>query len=387
MHFAPWVEDVVCLSCGTTSSGDSRRCPDCGGPVHFETVADDPIDPETGDEHGFWRFSPALPIPPPETDRVNVGETPIVDSRWLAEELQVDRVTVKDESRNPTGSQFDREMHLIATMAAANEIERIALPSPGRSGIAAAAAAAHAGRRAVVYVPARAPFPAKAMINVHGGTMEVVRGKYPDARTRFLEIDSDRDWWSAAPGTAPERLAARKTIFFEFFERLDWSVPDVVILSTGTGLSAVALHHALETLTETGYLDSAPRIILAQPAGCAPLARSWEAGNTSVSEWDAPDTICGDLEFAEPPYAQPAIAAVEQTDGDVVAVEDEPALAAMVDLSRNSGLQPSLAMGYAAVAAGMVEGLGTDAHVGLLNPGTGLLEADLLRSHLMSRGI
>ena len=88
----------------------------------------------------MWRLRELLPVPP-LASLIELGEsaTPLI---WLprpAHALGVGGLAVKDESRLPTGSFKARGMALAVTMAHYFGVTRIAVPTAGNAGAAAAA--------------------------------------------------------------------------------------------------------------------------------------------------------------------------------------------------------------------------------------------------------
>ena len=68
-----------------------------------------------------------------------------------------DSLLIKDESRLPTGSFKSRGMAMAISMAKRLGVQRVALPSAGNAGGAAAAYAARAGMECYVFMPADTP--------------------------------------------------------------------------------------------------------------------------------------------------------------------------------------------------------------------------------------
>ena len=381
-----------CLACGGDHAPElAGRCPDCGGPL-------DPsydVDPsavtgttlDTGGD-GLASLADALPFPAETLVTAGEGGTPLVEVPSLADELDVAEVYVKDEGHNTTGSVVDRGMALAVTAARERGVSDVALPSMGNGGQAAAAYAARAGLDAHAFVPSRVPFVNKAMVNVHGGDMAVVEGRYADAADAFDAAVADEEWHSVAPFDSPYRHEGAKTLAYEIVAGLDRTAPNAVVHPTGHGTGIVGLRKGGVDLVEWGLADAEPRLYAAQAEGCAPLARAWD-GTSDPEPWDRPDTICGPLEIPDPAGGAHALDALEATDGGAVATDDEAILAGAVTLAE-AGVTMGATGGAAAAGARALADRGafaTDDVVVLVNSVTGNKEADLLRSHLMSRGI
>ncbi len=382
-----------CLACGGDHAPElAGRCPDCGGPldpaydVDPSAVTGEILD--TGGGDGLASLADALPFPAETLVTAGEGGTPLVEVPGLADELDVAEVYVKDEGHNTTGSVVDRGMALAVTAARERGASDVALPSMGNGGQAAAAYAARAGLDAHAFVPSRVPFVNKAMVNVHGGDMAVVEGRYADAADAFDAAVADEGWHSVAPFDSPYRHEGAKTLAYEIVAGLDRTAPDAVVHPTGHGTGIVGLRKGGADLVEWGLADAEPRLYAAQAEGCAPLARAWD-GTSDPEPWDRPDTICGPLEIPDPAGGAHALDALEATDGGAVATDDEAILAGAVTLAE-AGVTMGATGGAAAAGARALADRGafaTDDVVVLVNSVTGNKEADLLRSHLMSRGI
>ena len=205
------VRGLACTACGETVDPDAERCPACGGVLA--------VDYDPGQ---VASAADCRPFPADASVSIDEGGTPLIGVPDLADELGVAGVAIKDEGRNPTGSLADRKLALAVAAAVADGADRVGTPSTGNGAQSAAAYAARAGIESNGFVPTRCPFLNKAMVNVHGGDMYVVEGRYEDAVDAFE--DSDESFVSVAPAvTRPAMLmltvnsktnAADKSLFF-----------------------------------------------------------------------------------------------------------------------------------------------------------------------------
>jgi len=382
-----------CLDCDATHDpATAGQCPDCGGaldPTYEFDATPGRETLEAGAADGLDAFAEVLPVPAGALVTASEGGTPLVEVPDLAAELGVRAVYVKDEGCSSTGSVLDRGMALAVSVARKHGATDVALPTMGNGGQAAAAYAARAGLDSHSFVPSRVPFVNKAMINVHGGDMSVVEGRFEDAAAAFADAIADEDWHSVAPFATPYRHEGAKTLAYEIAAGLDWTAPDAVVHPTGHGTGIVGLRKGSMDLLEWGLVDGRPRLYAAQAGGCAPLAAAWADGASTPESWDRPDTICGPLEIPDPaggPYVLDALAA---TDGAAVGTGDEAILGGAVTLAE-AGVTMGATGGAAVSTARVLADRGAfaaDDVVVLVNPTTGNKEADLLRSHLMSKGI
>jgi len=398
------VAGLRCIACETSLDADTaaslvgtQHCPDCGGLLDFEyEYATTELGRELlsdSSEDSIYRYADLLPVEPEDAVTLGEGQTPLHDCPTLGEELGVGSVRLKDESSNPTGSHTARGVSLA--ISASVEEGDVAIAAPGTGAEACAAYAARTALDAHLFVPSRSGFISKAMVNVYGGEMSVIEGRYDDAEAALeAELEEQADWQSLQPFVSPLRHEGEKTIGFELVEQLDWSVPDAIVVPVGSGTTLVGIWKAIRELQTFGLIDETPRIYAAQPDGCAPFVEAFEStiegGEPGDPVWETPDTIVGELEIPDPRGRSRVVQALEASGGTGVTSSDDDALDSALLLAQHEGVAVGAAGGVAASAAwtlsqdGMFE---ADDTVVILNPGGASNAPDVLRSHLMGAGI
>lgn len=387
---------LSCTACDSSyeTGAGTGRCPDCTGvlePVYDLGRVQVASADRGADAAGLLErtgLDALLPLESSERSSLGRGETPLLEATGLAATLDVGEVSIKSEGCNPTGSIADREMVSAVAAATARDAGHVALPTTGNGGLAAAAAAASAGLAAHVFVPSRSPFATKAMINVHGGDMTVVEGRHPDAVSAFESAVAGEPWYSLAPFDEPFRAEGIKPVAYEIAAARGWSTPDRVVVPTGHTTPLVGLFRGFRELADLGLVDDVPRLDAAQADGCAPLVDAIDAGADEPTPVERPDTVCGSLEVPDPAGGRLALGALAETGGTAIAVADEDLLLGATDLAETG--VPTSVEGGAGVAAvrslGDAGKLDGDEEVVLIDPVSAERSADLLRSHLMSRG-
>jgi threonine synthase len=381
-----------CADCGDATAAENPRiCPTCGGPLETELDYDriSPTPDATGaDFLQRTGLAPLLGLAPEARRDPGPGETPLVDAGSLADDLGVAGLSIKDEGQHPTGGMVDRELGLAVAAARAAGASAVALPSMGNAGQAAAMAASRAGLASHSFVPSRTPFVNKAMINVQGGDMTVVEGRYRDALAAYRKAVEEDGWYPLAPFATPFRQAGAKPIAYELSAARGWSAPDRVVVPTGQVTALVGIGRGFRDLEALGLLDRVPGLVAAQAEGCAPLAAAVEAREDEPTPVEHPDTVVGPLEIPEPAGGDLALSAIRSSGGTAVAVADDAILSGARTLAE-AGVPASVTGGAAYAAAERLADEGrfdpADAIV-LVNPVAGSKEADLMRSHLVSLG-
>ncbi|CQH51829.1 threonine synthase [Halobacterium hubeiense] len=397
METTPAFEGLRCVDCEETfdAAEATHRCPDCGG-ILDPTYDYDSLDVtrETFESRRFdsmWRYEELLPFSRDAAVSMGEGATALVECPTLADEMGVGEVYVKDEGRNPTGTFKDRGQTVAVTAAAQHGASDVALASAGNAGQSAAAYAGRAGIDSHVFLPSRSGFANKAMVNVHGGDMTIVEGRIGDAGAAFDDaMDEHDDWYSVKTFETPYRHEGKKTMYYETAEQLDWETPDHVVYPTGGGVGLVGMHKAAKELRDLGLTDDLPAMYAAQAEGCAPIVRAFQEGRDVHEPWDTPDTICGGIEIPDPGASPLVLEALRESDGGAVATSDEAILDAATQVAAHEGLEMGATCAAAASGASALAedgAFGEDDTVVILNTGTANKDADVLRSHLMSKGI
>src|SRR5690348_10386814 len=265
---------LTCRECGAAFDlGGQHACSECFGPL--EVSYDLPPVTREQIEAGppnIWRYSSLLPVAPDIAERPNTepGRTRLIRADGLAAALGMRRLWIKDERGNPTHSFKDRVV--AAALAAALEMgyRVLACPSTGNLANAVAAAAARAGIRSVVLIPAD-PEPQKiAATAVYGGTPVPVEGTYDDVNRLASELADDReDWAFVNVNVRPYYAEGSKTIGYEIAEQLGWRLPEQIVVPVASGAQLVKIDKAFRELIELGLVaDTKYRVFGAQATGC-----------------------------------------------------------------------------------------------------------------------
>jgi len=132
-----FVTDLVCLVCGRhVPDGNVQTCPGCGSEGildvrydYFRASRTLTRESVAGRNRDLWLYAELLPVTPAvEKPPLHIGWTPIYAAPRLAKEVGIQRVYLKDEGRNPTGSFKDRAS-AIAVMKARSSMH---VRSPAR---------------------------------------------------------------------------------------------------------------------------------------------------------------------------------------------------------------------------------------------------------------
>jgi threonine synthase len=337
--------------------GLSYVCPACFGPLEVEydyAIAGRTLTRGTiaARGPGIWRYAELLPVDAPPARGLPVGSTPLTEADRLALTLGLDRLWIKDDTRNPSLSFKDRAVAIAAARAVEFGVEALACASTGNLAGATAAAAAVLGLPAYVFIPADLE-PAKVdHALAYGATVVPIEGTYDDVNRLCLEVADETGWGFVNINLRPFYAEGSKTLAFEIAESLGWRSPDVVVGPVASGAMFTRVARGFEELAELGLIERRPiRFVGGQAAGCAPVATAWAAGTEIIEPVRSPDTIVRSLAIGNPADGRYAVELANASGGSIEAVDDATTAAAIRDVARLEGIYPETAGGVTLAAA------------------------------------
>jgi threonine synthase len=271
----------------------------------------------------LWRYRELLPLPL-DQEPVTLGEgmTPLIHCARLGKQLGLPQLYVKDESQLPTGSFKSRGMTAAISMAKWLGVTRVALPTAGNAGGAAAAYAARAGIECFIFMPHDTPVVNQFEAHLYGAKAFRVNGLINDCGKIVKEGAERMGWFDLSTLKEPYRLEGKKTMGLELAEQLGWSLPDTIFYPTGGGTGLIGMWKAFGELRELGWLrenaecgtrnaelksrsssnphsefriPKLPRLISCQAEGCAPIVRAFERGERFAETFPNARTIASGL--------------------------------------------------------------------------------------------
>ncbi|MBL0939742.1 MAG: threonine synthase [Gemmatimonadaceae bacterium] len=375
----PWA--LRCSACDTPAPLEKASlCTACGQPLfaRYDAV---PRGTALTDRWDMWRYAPFLPLASGEAP-VSLGEglTPLIESESLAAAVGVRRLWIKDEAQNPTASFKARGMSAAVTRARAEGYPGLVVPTAGNAGAALAAYGAAAGMPVKVFAPRTTPRPILDTIEAMGADLVRIDGHIGDAGKLALAHASETGFFAISTLREPYRVEGMKTMGFEMAEQLGWRVPDVVVYPTGGGEGTVGIWKALQELAAGGWLDGAdspriqPQYVVAQAAGCAPIARAFAAGQEKAEPWVDPVTHAAGLRVPSPLGDRILLRILRETAGVAGTASEDAIREWTFRLASATGIDAAPEGGCAlsvlrdAVQAGQIA---SDAEVVVYNTGSG----------------
>jgi threonine synthase len=375
---------LSCRECGQTYElGATHVCAECFGPL--EVAYDLPEITRASIEAGpqnIWRYASLLPVPADVAASPNTepGWTRLVRADRLARAVGMRSLWVKDERANPTHSFKDRVVAVALAAAVELGFKVLACPSTGNLANAVAAAAARAGIRSVVLIPADLE-PQKIIgTAVYGGTLVAVEGSYDDVNKLASELADEReDWAFVNVNVRPYYAEGSKTIGFEIAEQLGWRLPEQIVIPVASGAQLVKVDKAFREFAALGLVpDTSWKVFGAQAEGCSPVAAAYGAGHDVVQPV-RPSTIAKSLAIGNPADGPYVLDVVRRTGGAVAAVTDDELVDAIRLLASTEGIFAETAGGVTLavlrklLASGQLD---PDAETVIINSGDGLKTLD-----------
>ena len=273
------------------------------------------------------------------------GATPLVPAHHLSQ-LTGCEVYLKVEGANPTGSFKDRGMTMAISKALEEGSKAVICASTGNTSASAAAYAARAGMTCAVLVPdGKIAMGKLAQALVHGARLLEVKGNFDDCLDLCRDLSDDYPV-TLVNSVNPFRIEGQKTAAFEICDVLD-GAPDVHCLPVGNAGNITAYWQGY---TEYG---TSPRMLGFQAAGAAPIVNGAPVAS--------PQTIATAIRIGNPASWKQALAARDESGGDIQAVTDRQILSAYKLLATREAVfvEPASAASVAGLlqahAAGLVK--------------------------------
>lgn len=357
-----------CTICGKffTPEEASFTCPDCGEKGILDVVYDyekmkkdvnlDYF--EKNHDYSMWRYAPMMSI---DTEHIpemlRIGWTPLIRSHNLAKYLGLKTLYIKDDGLNPSGSSKDRASGVGVLKAIEAGATTIATSSTGNAASSLACQAAHAGLKAVIFVPMRAPIGKVTQISLYGATLIKVEGDYKDTFAFSKEAIKKYGWYNRNCAINPHLVEGKKTVSLEIAEQLHFKPTDWVVVSVGDGCTVAGVYKGFHDLKELGLISRIPRILAVQSTGCEPFVIA-DHTHKALEEADE-NTIADSIAVGIPRNPIKAINAVKNSHGVWISVPDEDILKAEALLGRTEGIfgEPAGVASLAGLEKAIKEGI------------------------------
>ena len=361
-----------CPACGANLPADRPiwRCA-CGSHLNLAPGSGLARGEIAGGEASLWRYQSALALRAPPRVSIGEGWTPLVERRWAGV-----KVRFKLESQMPTGSFKDRGTAVMLNHLIEVGVGPIHEDSSGNAGSSIATYAAAAGLPCRIYVPATAPRGKIVQIAASGADVRLIPGTRQAVTEAALAAVGESFY--ASHNWQPFFIEGTKTLAYELWEQLGFSVPDNVLVPTGYGSNILGLDRGFDELEGRGEITRRPRLFAVQAENCAAFAAAWAAGAEGYVPFTPHATAADGIATVKPVRTAEVLRALRRSNGAVVAVAEAdigPALTALGDLGLF--VEPTAATGAAALSLLLRDGtIRTDETTVVVLTGHGLKATD-----------
>ena len=385
---------LVCPECQGRFEADRLQtyCRDCQSPllaVYDIQKLRQELTPGIvkGRQKGLWRWAELLPVRDP-SNRLTLGEgdTPLLQAPRLAESLGLQKLFIKDEGINPTGTFKARGLAVAVARAMELGVRAFVIPTAGNAGGALASYAARGRCEAHVFMPQDAPRVNVEEVRAAGAELYLVHGLISDAAQAAAAaaktaMEQGQDpWFDFSTFREPYRVEGKKTMGLELGEAFGWRLPHVIIYPTGGGTGLVGMWKAFDELEALGWIGpERPRMVSVQAAGCAPVVRAFETQAERIEPWENASTVAAGLRVPAVFADRLVLRVLHESQGNAVSVSDEEILKSQSQLAKMEGIfaAPEGAATLAGLQKLIRQGwIKPDENVVLFNTGSGLKYID-----------
>lgn len=351
---------LQCIKCAARLPTDAvvYACLECGGllDVVYDGTPGDPEElkarfrarrasDDPTDRSGVWRFRELIPFVDAEhVVTLGEGNTPLWDAPGSARYAGVERLRVKHQGMNPTGSFKDNGMTAGVSQARRLAARVVACASTGNTSASMAAYAARAGMRAAVFIPdGQIALGKLSQALDYGAVTLQIAGDF-DAALALVRRLADEDPVYLLNSVNPFRIEGQKTIAAEICEQLGWRAPDRIVVPGGNLGNVSALGKGLVELKQWGLIDRLPRLSVVQAEGAAPFATMWESGAESLEPVPNAKTRATAIKIGAPVSWPKAMRSLRACGGEALAVSEDEIADAKAAIGRDGiGCEPASA--------------------------------------------
>ncbi len=340
--------EIRCSNCGSRypQTGVAYKCPVCGS--GFDYTGWPAFDPEKvePEQPGVWRYRHAFGLPK-GAPVVSLGEggTPLL---WT--EAGGEKVALKLEYMNPTGSQKDRGVALMVSFLCARGVDEAVEDSSGNAGASFAAYAARAGIRGRVFVPDYASGPKRKQIGAYGSEVVRILGRRSEV-SEAVQKAADAGAVYASHAYLPHLLPGFATLAYELLEQLG-RAPGTVIVPAGQGSLLLGIGRGFRALQAAGMIETLPRLVGVQAMACAPLWAVFSMGPAGHQWVTEGETVAEGVRVRYPIWGDAVLQTVQESGGTFIAVDEAQILPARDDLGRlGFYVEPTSALVWEALKA------------------------------------
>ncbi len=268
------------------------------------------------------------------------GDTPLVRSNKLSQELGCSELYFKLEGCNPTGSFKDRGMVLAVAKALEEGSQGIICASTGNTSASAAAYGARVEITATVLVPQGDVAIGKlAQARAHGARILAINGNFDQALSLARAV-AEMHPLTLVNSVNPNRLEGQKTAAFEIVDELG-DAPDLLCIPVGNAGNITSYWRGFVEYHAAERAKTLPKMMGFQAQGAAPIVLGQPVPD--------PTTVASAIRIGNPASWEGATKARDESGGIIDTVSDDEILDAYRLMAAGEGIfcEPASAAGVA----------------------------------------
>jgi len=305
------------------------------------------------DASGVWRYREMLPFLDDYSCVVTLGEgnTPLLEAPAAAAYGGLDRLQLKHQGYNPSGSFKDNGMTAGVAQARRLGMQKVACVSTGNTSASMAAYAAAAGLQAVIFIPhGQIAYGKLAQALEYGALTFQVEANF-DQILALVRALAEQEGIYLLNSVNPFRIEGQKTIMIELMEQRRWKPPDWIALPGGNLGNTSAFGKALREMVQVGLIPRLPRLAVVQAEGAAPFFELFrEGGQSGIRNVEDPQTLATAIRIGAPVSWPKAWREVQASGGVVETVTEQEIADAKAIIGRcGIGCEPASAATLAGI--------------------------------------
>ena len=347
-----FVESLKCKECGDLYPKEPKHvCEMCFGPLEAVYNYDEikkHISREkiTSRPQNIWRYKELLPIDSEPTLGTQVGYTPLVRAKNLAEALGVSEIYVKNDAVcYPTLSFKDRVVSVALSKAREFGFETTGCASTGNLANSVSAISASGNLKSYILIPHDLEQSKILNTIVYGANLIGVEGTYDDVNRLCSQIADKYNWAFVNINMRPYYSEGSKSYAFEVMEQLGWKAPKHIVVPMASGSLLTKVWKAIKEFELLGIVEPQDsKVYGAQATGCSPISTAFK------NDWEMfkpvkPDTIAKSLAIGTPADGYYAMNIIRESGGAAEDVSDAEIVDAIELLARTEGIYTETAGG------------------------------------------
>lgn len=332
----PHLKKMYCLRCGKEYpvADYYGGCPACTAeayPVNLSMRYEGEQTIRT-DERRLLRYREFLPYV--SFPSLGEGNTPVIETKRLADRFNLQAVYIKNEFQNPTGSHKDRMSPLAVARAVSLNKKCVVAASSGNAGASLAAYAAAAGIQCKIITTKKMNPIWKKAIELPGA--ELVFMNTPQERWPYMQkMVEQEDWYPVTNFVSPPvgsnsfGIQGYKTLAYELYEDFGDQIPAYILIPSCRADLLWGIFEGFNDLVNISLLTQVPQLIAVEPfPRISRVLAGEDYRSTFKGDSSATVSIGGDT------ITYQAIAAIEHSRGGTADIEQREVAAYQQELAK-----------------------------------------------------